>query len=132
MNANGKPYVREVSRYGWFLRHPRYLRYMAREVTCVFIGLHAVILLVALRRLSEGREAYEAFLQNLAGPAGVVLQLVVLAFAVYHSTSWFNVTPKAMPVQIGENFLPGAIIVGAHYAAWLVVSLAVLFLAGVI
>lgn len=132
MNANGKPYVREVSRYGWFLRHPRYLRYMAREVTCVFIGLHAVILLVALRRLSEGREAYEAFLQNLTGPAGVVLQLVVLAFAVYHSTSWFNVTPKAMPVLIGENFLPGAVIVGAHYAAWLVASLAVLFLAGVI
>lgn len=132
MNANGKPYVREVSRYGWFLRHPRYLRYMAREVTCVFIGLHAVILLVALRRLSEGREAYEAFLQNLTGPAGVLLQLVVLAFAVYHSTSWFNVTPKAMPVLIGENFLPGAVIVGAHYAAWLVASLAVLFLAGVI
>lgn len=132
MNANGKPYVREVSRYGWFLQHPRYLRYMAREITCVFIGLHAVILLVALRRLSEGREAYEAFLQNLTGPAGVVLQLVVLAFAVYHSTSWFNVTPKAMPVLIGENFLPGAVIVGAHYAAWLVASLAILFLAGVI
>lgn len=131
MSATGKPYVREVSRYGWFLRHPRYLRYMAREVTCVFIGLHALILLVALRRLSEGREAWETFLQNLTGPAGVVLQLVVLAFAVYHSTSWFNVTPKAMPVQIGEEFLPGAVIIGAHYAVWLVASVAVLFLAGV-
>jgi len=132
MNANGKPYVREVSRYGWFLGNPRYMRYMAREVTCVFIAVHAVILLVALRRLSEGREAWEGFLQNLTGPAGVTLQLVVLAFAVYHSTSWFNVTPKAMPVLIGENFLPGAVIVGAHYAAWLITSLAVLFLAGVI
>jgi len=132
MNANGKPYVREVSRYGWFLGHPRYMRYMAREVTCVFIGVHAVILLVALRRLSEGREAWEGFLQNLTGPAGVTLQLVVLAFAIYHSTSWFNVTPKAMPVLIGENFLPGAVNVGAHYAAWLIASLAVLFLAGVI
>jgi fumarate reductase subunit C len=132
MKVNGKPYVRELSRYGWFFRHPRYLRYMVREVTCVFIGLHALILLLALRRLSEGREAYEAFLQNLTGGAGMVLQLVVLAFAVYHSTSWFNVTPKAMPVQIGEKFLPGAVIVGAHYAGWLIVTVAVLVLAGAI
>ncbi len=130
MSANGKPYVREVSRYGWFLRNPRYRRYMAREVTCVFIGLHALILLVALKRLSEGREAWGAFLHNLTGPAGVVLQLVILAFAVYHSTSWFNVTPKAMPVQIGEQFLPGAVIIGAHYAAWLIATVTVLFLAG--
>lgn len=130
MSANGKPYVREVSRYGWFLRNPRYRRYMAREVTCVFIGLHALILLVALKRLSEGREAWEAFLHNLTGPAGVVLQLVILAFAVYHSTSWFNVTPKAMPVQIGEQFLPGAVIIGAHYAVWLIATVVVLFLAG--
>ena len=130
MNANGKPYIREVSRYRWYFSSPRYLRYMAREVTCVFIGLHALMLLVALRRLSEGREAWEAFLQNLTGPAGVLLQLVILVFAVYHSTSWFNVTPKAMPVQVGENFLPGGVIIGAHYAAWLAVTLAVLFLAG--
>ena len=100
------------------------------EVLTCYPGLHALILLVALRRLSEGREAWEAFLQNLTGPAGVLLQLVILVFAVYHSTSWFNVTPKAMPVQIGENFLPGAVIIGAHYAAWLAVTLAVLFLAG--
>ncbi len=130
MSAHGKPYVREVSRYAWFFRSPRYLRYMVREVTCVFIALHALILLVALRRLSEGREAWESFLHNLTGPAGVVLQLVILAFAVYHSTSWFNVTPKAMPVQIGEKFLPGAVIIGAHYAGWFVASIAVLFLAG--
>ena len=114
MSAHGKPYVREVSRYGWFFRSPRYLRYMAREVTCVFIGLHALILIMALMRLSQGREAWEVFLANLTRPAGVALQLLILVFAVYHSTSWFNVTPKAMPVQIGEDILPGVVIVRAH------------------
>jgi len=131
MSAHGKPYVREVSRYRWFLRSPRYLRYMAREVSCVFIALHGLVLLVGLKRLSEGREAWETFLDNLTAPFGVQLQLLILAFAVYHSTSWFNVTPKAMPVQIGEKFLPGAVIVGAHYAGWFIASIAVLFLAGV-
>jgi fumarate reductase subunit C len=127
----GKPYIRDVPRFRWFLRQPRYMRYMAREVTCIFIGAYAVVLLVALQRLAEGRQAYEAFLQALASPVSMVFHLVVLVFALYHTTSWFNVTPKAMPIQAGEDFLPGAVIVGAHYAAWLIVSVALLFLAGV-
>lgn len=127
----GKPYIRDVPRFRWFLHQPRYMRYMAREVTCIFIGAYAVVLLVALQRLAEGRQAYEAFLQALASPVSMVFHLVVLVFALYHTTSWFNVTPKAMPIQAGEDFLPGAVIVGAHYAAWLIVSVALLFLAGV-
>ncbi len=126
-----KPYVREIPKTHWFLRQPRYLRYMAREVTCIFIGAYAFVLVMAVRRLAEGREAYEGFLQALSGPAGIVFHVVVLAFALYHTTSWFNVTPKAMPVQIGEEFLPGGAIVGAHYGGWIAVSLVILFLAGV-
>jgi fumarate reductase subunit C len=125
-----RPYVREVPKTHWFLRQPRYLRYMAREVTCVFIGAYAVFMLVALARLAEGREAYEGFLRELATPAGIAFQLVILVFALYHTTSWFNVTPKAMPVQLGERFVPGWIIVAAHYAVWIVVSLVILALAG--
>ncbi|MBI3044271.1 MAG: fumarate reductase subunit C [Betaproteobacteria bacterium] len=124
-----RPYVREVSKSRWFLGQPRYLRYMARELTCVFIGAYSVLLLVALKRLSEGREAYEAFLQALASPAGIVFQAVTLAFALYHTVTWFNVTPKAMPIQIGEAFVPGGVIIGAHYAGWAAVTVLVLVLA---
>ena len=60
-----------------------------------------------------------------------MFHVVALAFALYHTTSWFNVTPKAMPIQIGEAFLPGWVIVGAHYLGWLLVSIGVLVLAGV-
>jgi fumarate reductase subunit C len=125
------PLIRPMSRTGWFLRQPRYLRYMAREVSCVFIGAWSFVALMGLKRLSEGPAAYQAFLQALSHPLSVALQLVTLAFALYHSTSWFNVTPKAMPVQRGERFLPGGVIVGAHYAAWIALSIVVLLLAGV-
>lgn len=128
---NGKPHVRAVPRFRWFFRQPRYLRYMLREVTCVFIGAYAVFLLVVLQRLAAGRQAYETLLQALASPASAAWHVLVLVFALYHTTSWFNVTPKAMPIQTGEDFVPGAIIVGAHYALWLAVSVALLFLAGV-
>ena len=126
-----KPYVREVSKTTWYLKHPRYMRYMSREVTCIFIGAFALLLLRAVERLSQGQAAYESFLAGLKGPMSAFGLLIILAFAVHNATSWFNVTPKAMPVQIGENFLDGKYIVGAHYAVWAIASLVILFYAGV-
>lgn len=126
------PYVREVSKTGWYLKHPRYMRYMSREVTCIFIGAFALLLLCTVERLSEGQAAFESFLASLKGPWSVLGLLIVLIFSVHNATSWFNVTPKAMPVQIGEEFLAGKYIVGAHYAVWAIVSVVVLFFAGVL
>jgi len=125
-----RPYVRDVPKSSWYLRQPRYLRYMARELTCVFVGAYALLMLAGLVRLAQGREAYDQFLQSLAGPAGIAFHVVTLAFVLYHAVSWFNVTPKAMPVLVGEKFLPGAVIVGAHYAGWVLLTLAVLVFAG--
>ena len=126
-----KPYVRPVSKTGWYFKHPRYMRYMSREVTCIFIGAFALLMVCALERLSKGQAAYEAFLLAITGPLSAFGLLLILAFAVHNATSWFNVTPKALPVQIGEEFLPGKYIIGAHYAVWAVTSLVVLLLAGV-
>ena len=68
------------------------------------------------------------FVHALSSPLGVLFNLAVLVAAVYHSISWFNVTPQAMPIQRGEDFVPGNIIVGAHYAIWAVISLIILIL----
>lgn len=126
-----RPYVREMPKTRWFLRQPRYVRYMAREVTCLFIGAYALLLLLALKRLSEGREAYESFLHALTGLPLTAFLVVTLVFALYHTITWFNVTPKALPIQLGETFLPGGVIIAAHYGGWLVVTVLVLILAGV-
>ena len=65
-----RPLVRPVSPTRWYLAHPRYLRYMSREVTCVFIGALAVLMLVALLRLAQGPDAWAGFLGALRSPAG--------------------------------------------------------------
>ena len=123
---SSQPYVREVSKTRWFLSQPRYQRYMAREVTCIFIFAYTFLLIVALARLAEGKEAFDAFVQALGSPLGVLFNLAVLIATVYHSLSWFVVTPQAMPIQLGEEFVPGKIIVNAHYAAWAVASIIIL------
>jgi fumarate reductase subunit C len=125
------PLLREVPPTTWFFRHPRYLRYMAREVTCIFVGAYCVLLVVGLERLSAGQASYEAFLAALRSPASIVFHALALVASVYHAATWFNATQKAMPVQIGEDFLPGNVISGAHYVAWIVLSGVVLYLAGV-
>ena len=40
-----KPYVRPLSKTSWFLTQPRYKRYMAREVTCLFIFAYTLSLI---------------------------------------------------------------------------------------
>jgi fumarate reductase subunit C len=125
------PLIREVPPTSWFFRHPRYMRYMAREVTCIFIGAYCLLLVCGLQALSGGQARYEAFLLSLKSPGMILFQITALIAAVYHASTWFNATQKAMPLQIGEDFVDGNIISGAHYVAWVVLSFVILFLAGV-
>ena len=125
-----RPYVRTVPRMLWFLRHPRYMRYMAREFSCLFIGAYTLMLVVGLKRLAEGPDAWAGFLAALGSPGAIVFHLFALAFSAYHSITWFRLTPKAMPVQLGDKFVADRVISGAHYAGWALVSLVVLWLAG--
>jgi fumarate reductase subunit C len=127
--VNRKPYVRPVTSE-WIFRHPRYLRYMVRELSCLFIGGWTLLMVWGLKQLAEGPAAWAAFLELLKSPASVVFHVVALGFAAYHSYTWFNLAPKAMPLQLGEDFVPEAAVAGAHFAAWAVLSAAVLYLAG--
>jgi len=126
---NRRPYVREAS-WRWVLRHPRYLRYLARELSCVFIAGYTLLLVAGVQALSDGRAAYEAFLECLKSPSSIAFHVLALVFAGYHSFTWFRLTPRAMPVQLGEAFVADGVISGAHYAAWAMVSFAILWFAG--
>ena len=127
--VNRKPYNRAITSE-WIFRHPRYVRYMVREFSCIFIGGWTLMMVWGLKRLAEGPAAWAAFLEYLRSPASIVFHLLALGFAIYHSATWFNLTPKALPVQVGEAFVPDGVISGAHYAVWAALSLAVLYLAG--
>lgn len=124
-----KPYVRAMTP-AWITRHPRYVRYILRELSCLFIGGWTLMMVWGLGRLAQGPAAWEAFLEALRSPVSIVLHVLALGFAVYHSVTWFRLTPKALPVQRGAEFVPDAVISGAHYLAWGVLSLVVLALAG--
>lgn len=124
-----KPYVRAITSE-WIFRHPRYLRYLVREFSCLFIGGWTLLMVWGLKQLSQGPAAWAVFLEVLRSPGSIVFHVLALGFAVYHSITWFNLTPKALPLQIGEGFVPDRAIAGAHFGAWAALSLVILYLAG--
>ena len=116
-----KPYVRPMPATWWLKRSP-YLLFMIRELTSVFVAAYVVIFLVMIRRLNEGQAAYEAFLASLESPVAIVFHMVALAFALFHTITWFHLTPKAMAVRIGEERVKPALIIAPNYVAWAVLS----------
>jgi fumarate reductase subunit C len=106
------------------------MRYMAREFSCIFIGAWTLMMVWGLKQLAEGRASWDAFLEMLRSPWSIAFHALVLGFSLYHTFTWFNLTPKALPVQVGEAFVPDVVIAGAHYVAWAMLSLVLLKLAG--
>jgi fumarate reductase subunit C len=125
-----RPYIRVPSKTGWWLQQPRYIRYMMREISSLFIGIYVLVLAVALFQLSKGQAAYDAFLATAEGPAGMVFAVLAILFAIYHTYTWFQVTPKAMPLMLGGKRVPGVFIIAAHWFGFVVVSVALWLLAG--
>jgi len=125
-----QPYIPPLRRYTWWLSRPRYIRYMLREFSAAFIGAYVLMLVTGLLRLSQGREAYESWLAAVSSPAGIVFGLAVFGFAVYHSVTWFSVTPKAMPFRFRGKAVPPAVIVGVHWFGWAIASFLILFWTG--
>jgi fumarate reductase subunit C len=120
-----KEYVRPMPAT-WWLHNYHLVLFMIREMTSMFIAGYAVFLLVLLYlRFAEKEQVFNEILKS---PVSIVLQVIALIFAVYHSVTWFNLTPKAVILWRGEEKVSPALIVGAHYALWAVVSVIVLLL----
>ena len=44
---------------------------------------------------------------------------------LYHTVTWLNLTPKVLVIWRGESRVSPLLIAGAHYVAWLIVSIVV-------
>jgi fumarate reductase subunit C len=117
-----KPYLREISST-WYLKSAPYRWFMVREMTSVFIGAYLIFLVVLLFRLAAGAQSFERMLTTMQSPVSIVFHFIVLAAALYHSITWFNLTPKVMPVRLGEERLPDLLVaIGMGYLPWFVLS----------
>lgn len=114
-------YRQRVSLF-WWLSRRSYLAFVVRELTSVFVVWFVVYLLLLVRAVGAGPAAYERFLDWSARPWVVAVNAIALAFTVYHTVTWFAVTPQAMVVKVRGRRLPGRALTAALYLAWFAVS----------
>ena len=114
----------------WYLKRPGYVRYMLRELTCLWIGAYVIVLAIGLLRLAQGPAQWQEFWQAFSSPAGIVFQGVALLFTLYHTVSWFALAPSTMPIWRGEDRVPSSWIGLGHYVVFVLVSILILLRVG--
>jgi len=99
-----------------------YTKYMLREGSSVLITLYSLILAWGVLRLSQGEVAFNAWMEALQNPFAIILHLIALAFALYHTITWFSLAPKAVALWIKGKRIEDNVIVSLHYAAFIVAT----------
>ena len=120
-------YLRPVPNTWWLKRKP-YILFMIRELTSVFVAGYCIFLLVLVYKLAQGADTYGNLMVALKSPTSVTLHLITLAFVLYHTITWFNLTPKILVLYRGEERIPQELVAGTFYAVWVVVSVIVAWL----
>ena len=119
-DTKNKEYIRPMPA-NWWMMKKTYVLFIVRELTCVFVGGYALFLLVLVAR----RDDPQAFVAWLNSPFLIVLQIIALPMVLYHSITWFKLTPKVMVVWRGEERVSPLLIAGANYVAWAIVSIVI-------
>jgi fumarate reductase subunit C len=120
-------YRQRVSPF-WWLSRLSYLAFVVRELTSVFVVWFVVYLLLLVRAVGAGAAEYERFLDWAARPWMIGLNTAALAFTIYHTVTWFAVTPQAMVLKLRGHRVPGRALAGTLYLAWFAVSAVILWL----
>jgi fumarate reductase subunit C len=122
-----RTYVRPMQ--GWWRRNAFYRWYMLRELTCIAVFAYGLELLTGLWRLTQGRDAFEAWRAALASPFAIAANGVVFALIAYHAWTWLAVIPKTMPfVRLGGRRVPDTLFVAGAFGAAAVASILVFVL----
>ena len=102
--------------------------FIVRETTSLFIAGFCIFLLLFIYALGQGVETYNSMIGILKSPVVTAVHWIVLLFALYHTFTWFNLTPKVMVLWVAGKRIPEWLILAAVYGGWIVVSVIIAWL----
>ena len=112
----------------WWLERKQYFFFVIRELTSIFVAGYCLFLLFIISEIGDGQEKYTLLILSLKSPISLALHFISLPFLLYHTITWFNLTPKIMKLQIGEEIISEKLIVGLVYISWGILSLIIFWL----
>lgn len=110
-----------ISTY-WWLGKWAYVKFILRELSSVAVAWTVALTLYQISALVRGPEAYSRFTDRMSSPVMIAVNVVAFAFLLLHSITWFNLAPKAMVVRVGGRRVPGLLISGPQFLAWIAAS----------
>ena len=125
--SNRKPYVRKM-KATWWQKQSFYRLYMLREATVLPLILFTLFLTFGLGSLVKGPEAWQAWLDFMANPVVIAINIVALAGSLYHAYTFFGMMPQVMPIRLKGKPVDSKIIVLSQWAAVAAISLIVLII----
>jgi succinate dehydrogenase subunit C len=122
-----KWYRKRVSTW-WWAEQWRSFKFILRELSSVAVIYFVGLLLWLLWSLGQGPDKYLEFQGWMRDPLALAFNVIAFLFVIYHSITWFNLAPKAMPIRLGGKRLPEWMIAAPNYALWIVISAVIAWL----
>jgi len=112
----------------WWLEKGSYLTFILREMSCVFVAWFVVYLLLLVRAVTQGDASYQELLAWSATTPILLLNIVSFLFLIFHAVTFFDAAPRAMVVKVGQNPVPGSLVLAGLYAGLVAASAVVCWL----
>lgn len=119
-----KAYQPVMSPYWYFDRWP-YLKFMLREMSSIFVGWFAVVILLQLNALVSGPTAYANFQHWMATPPVFIVNILSFVFICFHAITWFMLVPRVVARQVLQRPSPDVLSAAPYFGIWLVASVVV-------
>jgi len=118
-----RPYLPPFRR-DWWLQLRFYRLYMLREATVLPLLFFVGCLIYGLYSLSQGPLQWQHWLDFMAQPWVIALNVLTLAASLFHAKTFFELFPRVMPLA-----LPGLMIAG-QWLGMVVVAIGLIVLLG--
>ena len=116
-----KWYRKRVSTW-WWAQQWRSFKFILRELSSLAVIYFVALLLWLLWSLGQSQESYDNFLAWMKLPLIIVSNVIAFLFVLYHTITWFNLTPTAMVVRVRGKRVPDRIVAGSNYVVWVLLS----------
>ena len=125
-----KKYVRPMT-VTWWQKLDFYKAYMLREATSIFAVWFCIVLLYGVLCLASNPMpglGILSFIEFLRNPIVVFLNIITLIATLYHTVTYFLMTPKVMNIIVKNERLPHRVVRNALWAVTALVSVIALVL----
>ncbi|MDO8909347.1 MAG: fumarate reductase subunit C [Pseudohongiella sp.] len=114
-NNSRRPYL-PAFRRDWWLQLRFYQLYMLREATVLPLLFFISCLIYGLYSLSQGESQWLKWLDFMARPWVVALNVLTLAASLFHAKTFFELFPRVMPLA------PPSLMIAVQWLATVVVA----------